>query len=100
MTLSDIATLAGILGLILTLLLMATQTRKLADQTMTANAIAHLAAHYNALERLHDLDRILLDRPRLQPYFLSGKDCRPDNPDYPQRSIARRDVRRCVRSGP
>ncbi len=82
MSLTGITSLVGIIGLILTLLLMASQTRKLADQTMTANAIAHLDAHYGALERMHDLNRILLEFPRLQPYFLLGKECNPGNPDY------------------
>jgi hypothetical protein len=82
MLLTSIASLAGILGLILTLLFMARQTRKLTEQTMTGNAIAHLDAHYNALERLHDLNKILLEMPNLQPYFLLGKECQPGDPDY------------------
>jgi hypothetical protein len=82
MSLTDITSLAGILGLILTLLLMASQSRKLAEQTMTGNAIAHLGAHYNALERLHDLEKILLAEPDLQPYFLAGRECYPGDPNY------------------
>jgi hypothetical protein len=82
MSLTNIASLAGVLGLILTLLFMARQTQKLAEQTMTGNAIAHLDAHYNALERLHDLNKILLGMPNLQPYFLLGKECQLGDPDY------------------
>lgn len=82
MLLTSIASLAGILGLILTLLFTARQTRKLTEQTMTGNAIAHLDAHYNALERLHDLNRILLEKPNLQPYFLLEKECQLGDPDY------------------
>ena len=61
MSLTEVTSLVGILGLILTLLLMTSQTRKLAAQTKTAKAIAHWGAHYSALERLHDLNRILLE---------------------------------------
>ena len=82
MLITNIASLAGIVGLILTLLLMSHQTRKLTEQTITGNAIAQLDAHYNALERLHDLNRVLLDTPNLQPYFLLGKECQADDPDY------------------
>ena len=82
MPFTDVTSLIGILGLILTLLIMVSQTRKLTDQTMTANAIAHLDAHYNALERLHDLNKILLEKPELQPYFLQGAECNPGDPDY------------------
>lgn len=82
MLITNIASLAGIVGLILTLLLMWRQTRKLTEQTISGNAIAQLDAHYNALERLHDLNRVLLDAPNLQPYFLLGKECQVDDPDY------------------
>jgi hypothetical protein len=82
MLITNIASLAGIAGLILTLLLTSRQTRKLAEQTMTGNAIAQLDAHYNALERLHDLNRVLLDMPHLQPYFLSAKECQVGDPEY------------------
>ena len=82
MSLTNIASLTGIAGLILTLLIMTSQTRKLAEQTMTGNAIAHLGAHYNALERFHDLNKILLEKPNLQPYFLSGRECYPGDPNY------------------
>ena len=82
MSFTDIVSLAGILGLILTILLMTAQTRKLTEQTMTGNAIAHLGAHYNALERVHDLNRILLEMPNLQPYFLMGKECHIGDPYY------------------
>lgn len=82
MPFTDVTSLIGILGLILTLLLMARQTRRLSDQTMTANAIAHLDAHYSTLERLHDLNKILLERPELQPYFLLAAECNPGDPDY------------------
>jgi hypothetical protein len=82
MSITSIASLTGILGLILTLLFMARQTRKLTEQTLTGNAIAHLDAHYNALERFHDLNRFLLDKPNLQPYFLLGKNCQVGDPEY------------------
>lgn len=82
MSFPEITSLAGILGLILTLLLMASQTRKLVVQTRIANAAAHLGAHYDALERLHDLNRILLETPKLQPYFLLCAECNPGDPDY------------------
>jgi hypothetical protein len=82
MLITNIASLAGIAGLILTLLIMSRQTRKLTEQTITGNAIAQLDAHYNALERLHDLNRILLETPNLQPYFLLGKECQVGDPDY------------------
>jgi hypothetical protein len=82
MLFTDIASLAGILGLILTILLMTSQTRKLAEQTKTGTAIAHLGAHYNALDRFHDLNKILLEKPDLQPYFLGGRECYLGDPNY------------------
>ncbi len=80
MSIGDLVSIAGILGLIATLLIMAWQTHQLRQQTETANAIAHLGAHYNALERAHDINRLLLEHPELQPYFIQGQECLPSDP--------------------
>ncbi|MFC4016437.1 hypothetical protein ACFOW4_00520 [Micromonospora sp. GCM10011542] len=59
--------------MVASLAFVAFQTRQLTRQTQTSNGIAALGAMYNGLERLHQIQAILIERPNLRPYFYSNK---------------------------
>jgi hypothetical protein len=78
---SDVTNVVGACGVVVSLLLLAWQTRQLAFQTGVNNAIAGLSASYNGIERLHDAWQAVLDDPALRPYFYEGKPCTPQDPN-------------------
>jgi hypothetical protein len=76
----DVAQLIGSIGVIGSLLLMAWQTRQLAHQTAVSNTVGKTAARYNALERLHDIHKLIIEYPELRPYFYGSKPCPVGDP--------------------
>ncbi|MGN9812783.1 hypothetical protein ACTMSW_25945 [Micromonospora sp. BQ11] len=67
------------LGVIASLAFVAFQTRQLTKQTRISNGIAALGAMYNGIERLHQFQTFLIERPEIHPYFYSDK--APPDPD-------------------
>jgi hypothetical protein len=81
---SDVTSIVGACGVIVSVLILAWQTRQLAFQTGANNAIAALSASYNGIERLHDAWRAILEDPALRPYFYERKPCGPEDPIRPK----------------
>jgi hypothetical protein len=70
---SAIADIITSIGVVASLGFVAFQTRQLVRQTKIRNGLASLGARYNSLERLHAVQRILIDDPGLRPYFYANK---------------------------
>jgi hypothetical protein len=65
--------LIGSIGVILSLLLIARQTRQLTEQTKISNEVGSTEAAYSALERIHQISHIMIDDPKIQQYFHENK---------------------------
>jgi hypothetical protein len=70
---SEIADVVTSIGVVTSLGFVAFQTRQLVKQTKIRNGLSSLAARYNSLERLHAVQSVLIDNPRLRPYFYSNE---------------------------
>jgi hypothetical protein len=81
MSISDTMQIIGTLAVVVSLLILAWQTRQLSRQTAVGNAVGITGAHHSVLERQHDVYRALIDHPELAPYFLAGRPCPPDDPN-------------------
>lgn len=71
--LSDVTAIAGLIGLIASLCLVAWQTRAIARQTAISNAIAGVSALNTVLSSLREVYMVFIDHPELRPYFYGGQ---------------------------
>jgi len=67
-----IATTVGIVGVVGSLAFSGWQTRQLARQTETQNAIAMATIVHNTADRLNATYRVFVDYPELRAYFYDG----------------------------
>ncbi|MEU7751316.1 hypothetical protein AB0B57_03410 [Micromonospora sp. NPDC049101] len=70
----NLGDLVGSIGVIISLLLIARQTRQLTQQTKISNEVGSTEAAYSALERIHQISQIMIDDPQMQQYFHEDKD--------------------------
>ncbi|MET7360530.1 hypothetical protein ABZS76_19060 [Streptomyces sp. NPDC005562] len=69
------------IGVVVSLLISAWQTRELVRQTAISNGIAGASARYNGLERLHYVENFMAADPGLHAYFYGGADLPADGPE-------------------
>ena len=74
--LATITSIAGIAGLILTIGLLAWQTRAAAKQAEIANAIAGATVLYACASGLREVLRLFVERPALRSYFYDARSAR------------------------
>jgi len=84
---TDITAIGGLVGLVISICLLAWQTRAVAQQTVISNRIAGVSAINEATAALREVHMLFVTDPGLRPYFYDGK-------AYPH-SKRRRD---CVRT--
>lgn len=73
--LSEITSILGIGGLILSIILLAWQTRAVAQQTKISNNIAGASVATSANGVVREIYMLFIDSPALRPYFYGGKPC-------------------------
>ena len=73
--LSDITSVVGLAGLILSIILLAWQTRAVAEQTKISNSIAGASVASQSADGIREIYMLFMDNPRLRPYFYGGKAC-------------------------
>jgi hypothetical protein len=71
--LTEIATISGLAGLIISLSLLAWQTRAVARQTEISNAIARASAISNSSSSFRQVILLFVEYPELRPYFYDSK---------------------------
>ena len=71
---ANLVAIGGLIGLIASVMLIAVQTRTLAEQTKISNAIARASVINNASGNLRQVFQIFIDHPELHPYFYGFKD--------------------------
>jgi hypothetical protein len=71
--LTEIATISGLAGLIMSLTLLAWQTRAVARQTEISNAIARASAISNSSSSFRQVILLFVEYPELRPYFYDSK---------------------------
>jgi hypothetical protein len=67
--LTTLTAIAGLIGLVITIGLLAWQTRAAAKQTQIANAMAGATVLYGCTANLNEVLRPFLDHPELRAYF-------------------------------
>jgi hypothetical protein len=67
--LEKVTSVIGTIGVVVSLVLIAWQNRQLTKQTKINNEVGSTTAAYSALERIHQVSQIMVDRPETQPYF-------------------------------
>jgi hypothetical protein len=70
---SDITAIGGLVGLIISVCLLAWQTRAVARQTEISNRIAGVAALNDATTGLREVHLLFVSDPGLRQYFYNGK---------------------------
>jgi len=83
--LTSISTFLGIAGLIFSVVLLAWQTRSVAEQTRISNSIAAAAVTGDSANRLRAILELFVQYPELRAYFYENK-------PYPRRGSQRRRV--------
>jgi len=73
--LADITSIIGLAGLILSIILLAWQTRAVAEQTKISNSIAGASVASQSADGIREIYMLFIDNPRLRPYFYGGKVC-------------------------
>jgi hypothetical protein len=73
MSLTEITTVGGLAGLIASVILLAWQTRAVAQQTKISNAIAGVSALEASTSDMREILMVFIDRPELRPYFYERK---------------------------
>jgi hypothetical protein len=58
------------------------QTREIATQTKYSEASLRSTAYKAITDQVLEADRLFIERPKLRPYFYSGREISRDNPDY------------------
>lgn len=72
MTLTDITTVGGLIGLIVSVMVLAWQTRAVARQTKISNAIAGASILEASTSDLREVLKLIVERPELRAYFYEG----------------------------
>ena len=73
MTLTEVTTVGGLAGLIASVILLAWQTRSVAQQTKISNAIAGTSALETTTGDLREVLLLFVERPALRAYFYDSK---------------------------
>jgi len=73
MTLTEFSTAAGLIGLIASVMLLAWQTRAVAQQTKISNAIAGASILEATTSQLREVFLVFVERPGLRAYFYESK---------------------------
>jgi hypothetical protein len=73
--LTEITALGGLAGLILSVALLAWQTRAVAEQTKISNNIAGASVLGESRDRLREIYQVFADHPALRPYFYGRRSC-------------------------
>lgn len=73
--LATISTIGGLVGLAISVALLALQTRAVAKQTQISNIIAGTNAIRDSLADLREINTIFVERPALRSYFYDSKPC-------------------------
>ncbi|GID92980.1 hypothetical protein ACFQFC_06070 [Amorphoplanes digitatis] len=60
---------------------LAWQTLQLRRQVRITGVAANYNSHLGVTQMYHDVFKLIISRPHLMPYFLSGKACPPDDPN-------------------
>lgn len=71
--LTQVATIVGLAGVIVSVMLLAWQTRSVAQQTKISNAIASASVISNSTSGLREVLSLLIEYPELRPYFFGSK---------------------------
>ena len=71
--LTEITTIAGLVGLIMSLILLAWQTRAVARQTEISNAIARASVISNSSSSFRQVILLFVEYPELRQYFYESK---------------------------
>lgn len=71
--LTDVATIGGLAGVVVSVAILAWQTRAVAQQTKISNAIASASVLSNSTSSLRQLFLLFLEYPELRPYFYESK---------------------------
>ena len=69
---TDITAIGGLLGLAVSIALLAWQSRAVAQQAKVSNAIAGTSVLHNTLESIRAIYVIFFDHPELRQYFYDG----------------------------
>lgn len=77
---SDIAESVSAVGVVVSLLILASQTRKLRQQTEISNLMGRYEALHGANERYDRALELIFLHPELRPYILEGKTLEPADP--------------------
>jgi hypothetical protein len=71
--LTSVATIVGLAGVIISVTLLAWQTRAVAQQTKISNAIASASVISNSTSGLREVLSIFVEHPELRPYFYGSR---------------------------
>jgi hypothetical protein len=70
---TDVATIVGLAGVIASVILLAWQTRAVAQQTKISNAIASASVISNSTSGLREVLSLFIEYPELRPYFYGSR---------------------------
>ena len=79
--LNNIVQLVGAVGVVLSLLLVARQTKRLGDQIRTGNVVGRYQLLKEAGDRYHTVLNLLYNSPELRPYFYDRLPCSQGDPN-------------------
>jgi hypothetical protein len=71
--LTSVATIVGLAGVIISVMLLAWQTHAVAQQTKISNAIASASVISNSTSGLREVLSIFVEHPELRPYFYGSR---------------------------
>lgn len=71
--LTNVATFGGLSGVIASVIILAWQTRAVAQQTKISNAIASASVISNSTSGLREVLSLFIEYPELRPYFYESK---------------------------
>jgi hypothetical protein len=71
--LTGVATIVGLAGVIVSVILLAWQTRSVAQQTKISNAIANASVISNSTSGLREALSLFVEYPELRPYFYESR---------------------------
>jgi hypothetical protein len=84
---SDIAQAIGACGVIVSLMLLAWQTKKLGKQIEISNLQSRYQTLHDANERYDHALSLIFSHPELRPYFYERQPCPKDDPNRPRALI-------------
>lgn len=73
--LATVTSIVGLIGLVVTVALLAGQTRAAAKQSEVANAIAGATVLFTCTASLHEVLRLFVQEPEIRAYFYDGAPC-------------------------